>query len=378
MGRAITTERLPVRLADDMVPEPIPSSLSSRWTLDTSTDIGRHRRGLQEHRIISMAAHAEIKGIPRHSFNQTCVGTAHRQADTSEEALKSFDGAGLCRTVEIAAAEPARRLGTGWRWWFSETIHVPIRSQIEFRFQGPRHLLAMYHEGVRKSGETSIEGLPSSRLRSFAQKLTFVPAGCAFRERHEAASSTCITFLYLDRAAFQRPEIGHLLPRIYFDDALVWDTASKLRNTIESSRDRSLSYLAALSDVLSHELSCVDKTAVREPTVNRGGLASWQKRVVMDYIEQHLGDPVSLFKLAELAQLSLHHFCRAFKQSFGIPAHQYQVRRRMEVAKLLLADPATSVTDIGLSLGYAQTSSFSSAFRKTTGWTPTHYRREFK
>jgi AraC family transcriptional regulator len=50
----------------------------------------------------------------------------------------------------------------------------------------------------------------------------------------------------------------------------------------------------------------------------------------------------------------------------------------MEAAMLLLADRATSVTDIALTLGYAQTSSFSCAFRKMTGWTPTGYRRVFK
>ncbi|HTV31041.1 MAG TPA: helix-turn-helix domain-containing protein, partial [Xanthobacteraceae bacterium] len=51
--------------------------------------------------------------------------------------------------------------------------------------------------------------------------------------------------------------------------------------------------------------------------------------------------------------------------------------RRMEAAKLLLADRTTSVTDIALTLGYAQTSTFSCAFRKMTGWTPTVYRRVF-
>ena len=99
---------------------------------------------------------------------------------------------------------------------------------------------------------------------------------------------------------------------------------------------------------------------------------------MVEYIEGRLGEQICLLKLAGLARLSLHHFCRAFKQSFGIPAHQYQVQRRMEVAKLLLAERTTSVTEIALSLGYAQTSSFSSAFRKTTGWTPTVYRREFE
>jgi AraC family transcriptional regulator len=152
----------------------------------------------------------------------------------------------------------------------------------------------------------------------------------------------------------------------------------KLRNTIESSQAKCLPYLEALSDVLAHELSRTNHEVVAEPIVSRGGLASWQKRAVVEYVEEHLDEQICLLKLAELARLSLHHFCRAFKQSFGIPAHQYQVQRRMEVAKLLLADRTRSVTDIALTLGYAQTSSFSSAFRKTTGWTPTVYRREFR
>jgi AraC family transcriptional regulator len=41
----------------------------------------------------------------------------------------------------------------------------------------------------------------------------------------------------------------------------------------------------------------------------------------------------------------------------------------------LLAKPAPSVTDIGLTVGFSETSSFTAAFRKTTGLTPTTYRR---
>jgi AraC family transcriptional regulator len=283
-------------------------------------------------------------------------------------------------TVEIASAECIERLGTGWHGWFSESVHAPIGSKFELRFQGPRHLLALYNEGMRRSGETSIGGLHSSGLRSLVHKLTFVPAGCAYRERHETGASTRITFLYLDPAVFQKSEngVGPFSPRIYFEDSLVWETAWKLKKAIEDRQARNMPYLEALSDVLAHELTCVNDEVVYAPKVNRGGLASWQERAVVGYIEEHLREPVSLLKLAELARLSQHHFCRAFKQSFGIPPHQYLVQRRMEVAKLLLVNRANSVTDIGLSLGYAQTSSFSSSFRKTTGWTPTVYRREFK
>jgi AraC family transcriptional regulator len=305
------------------------------------------------------------------------VPTKARDSADWPNSVGSID---LRPAVKITPVESARRLGTGWRWWFSESIHVPIGSRIELGFQGPTHLLALYNEGVRKSGETSIDSVHSSSLRSFVHKLTFVPAGSSYRETHETSVSTRITFLYLHPAAFRKPDDDDCIfvPRLYFEDSLVWETASKLKNTIESSQAKCLHYMEALSAVLAHELSRVDQDLACEPLVSRGGLASWQKRAVADYIEEHLAEPICLLTLARLVRLSLHHFCRAFKQSFGIPAHQYQVRRRMDVAKLLLANRKTSITDIALSLGYAQTSSFSTAFRKTTGWKPTAYRKEFE
>ena len=51
------------------------------------------------------------------------------------------------------------------------------------------------------------------------------------------------------------------------------------------------------------------------------------------------------------------------------------MNRRMERAKLLLAKPALTVTDVGLTVGYSETSSFTAAFHKATGLTPTAFRR---
>jgi AraC family transcriptional regulator len=47
----------------------------------------------------------------------------------------------------------------------------------------------------------------------------------------------------------------------------------------------------------------------------------------------------------------------------------------MERAKSLLADPAMSVTQVGFNLGFSETSSFTTTFRKHTGLTPTAYRQ---
>jgi AraC family transcriptional regulator len=113
----------------------------------------------------------------------------------------------------------------------------------------------------------------------------------------------------------------------------------------------------------------------RVASIVRGGLAAWQQRTVADYIEAHVSEHISLAELAQLARLSSYHFCRAFKQSFGMPPHRYHTQRRMERAKLMLAKPAVSVTDVGMAIGFSETSSFTSAFRKATGLTPTGYQR---
>jgi AraC family transcriptional regulator len=98
-------------------------------------------------------------------------------------------------------------------------------------------------------------------------------------------------------------------------------------------------------------------------------------RAITSYIEEHLEEETSLITLARIARLSQYHFCRAFKQSFGIPPHRYHVHRRIERAKILMADRQNSVTSVGLTLGYSQASSFTVAFRKITGQKPSEFRR---
>ena len=63
------------------------------------------------------------------------------------------------------------------------------------------------------------------------------------------------------------------------------------------------------------------------------------------------------------------------RASFGLPPHRYHTSRRIEHAKTLLAKLALSVTDIGMTVGFSETSSFTAAFRKATGFTPSAYHR---
>jgi methylphosphotriester-DNA--protein-cysteine methyltransferase len=64
--------------------------------------------------------------------------------------------------------------------------------------------------------------------------------------------------------------------------------------------------------------------------------------------------------------------CRAFAQSFGIPPHRYQVKRRIEKANTMLA-ARKAVTQIGVTLACSGTRSFEEVFRKSTGQTTSSY-----
>jgi AraC family transcriptional regulator len=107
----------------------------------------------------------------------------------------------------------------------------------------------------------------------------------------------------------------------------------------------------------------------------RGGLPAIKQRRVAEFIEEHLAEEISLATLAELVDLSLFHFARAFKQSFGMPPHRYHMIRRMERARGLLLRSALSVTQIGIQIGFREASSFTRAYRKFAGVAPSEYRR---
>ena len=116
-------------------------------------------------------------------------------------------------------------------------------------------------------------------------------------------------------------------------------------------------------------------SALRDTGIAVRGLAAWQRRKAVDYIEEHLAEPISLGALGQLVRLSPNYLCRAFSQSFGMPPQRYHIGQRIERAKTLLAKRGASVTDVGLTVGYSEASAFSTAFRRVTGLTPSSYRR---
>ncbi|MBV8189608.1 MAG: helix-turn-helix transcriptional regulator [Alphaproteobacteria bacterium] len=281
--------------------------------------------------------------------------------------------------VEIHPADVVKRRSVSGAGIAAEIVQATRREKLEFRFRAPIHLLTICDRGVRSDGDTFVEGLPRSRLRDVRRKLVFVPAGHEYREWQEPRVLTRLVYFYFDPAWMPLPPARvvapALAPRVFFEDAALSDTALKLMRLIEQVRDASDPYFEALSIVLAHELVRFNAGTAAVETRVRGGLAAWQQRTVASYIAEHLAEPIAVGTLAKLVRLSPYYFCRAFKQTFGMPPHRYHTSRRIEHAKALLAGPVSSVTQVGWAVGFSETSSFTAAFHRVTGLTPTAYRR---
>ena len=273
-----------------------------------------------------------------------------------------------------------RRQSSSCRGLSAEIVQLSRLEPFEYRLRAPCHLLIASHRAERRDGETIVEGLPRSTRREFSKRLTFVPAGAEFYGWQEPRALTRLTYFYIDPAGplidpQLRFEERTLVPRLFFEDAALWATAEKLTQEIERGPAADQFYVEALSVVLVAELARLDRPDLAAGAHDHGGLAAWQKRVVDEQIAEHLHEPLSIVTLAESVRLSPRHFARAFKQSFAEPPHHYHLARRVERAKALLANGEMSVTEIAVALGFADTSAFSTTFRRFTGEAPRDYRR---
>src|SRR6266436_10344297 len=282
--------------------------------------------------------------------------------------------------VDISPPEIVRRHSATWSGLHAETVQVMRHAPFEYGYRAPWHLLIAAEVAERDDGETFVEGLPRSTLRNFTHKLTFVPAGHDFHGSQRPRALTRTTYFYIDpRGPLADPALRfgeiEFKPRLFFFDRGLWETALKLKALVESPGSMSRQYAEALGIVLTHELVRINGEGALRGPVSRGGLASWQQKQVAAYIEEHVADDIPLATLAELARLSPYHFSRSFKRSFGMPPHRYHARRRIERAKQLLANRELSVTAIALDIGFSDTSTFTAAFHRLTGQTPSRYRR---
>ena len=96
---------------------------------------------------------------------------------------------------------------------------------------------------------------------------------------------------------------------------------------------------------------------------------------ILEYMQQHATQVISLDELAREAGISRFHFVRLFKQKVGLAPHEYLVGLRLTKAADLLLSTDLDVATIASQCGYSNAGRFAHAFRLRFHKSPSMYRR---
>jgi transcriptional regulator GlxA family with amidase domain len=98
---------------------------------------------------------------------------------------------------------------------------------------------------------------------------------------------------------------------------------------------------------------------------------------VIDWIDGHLADPLSITDLAGVAGVSSRTLMRRFSTEVGVTPHGWLTQRRVARAQELLELNSWSIEEVAARSGFGSAPLLRHHFRRLIGVTPTEFRRQF-
>lgn len=162
-----------------------------------------------------------------------------------------------------------------------------------------------------------------------------------------------------------------LLPRFQVRDARIEAIGWAVKADLEAITPSDPLYV----DLLAHALAVrLIETASGQPTEpeNRSTpkLSVRQLRLLTEFIETNLDQKLHLVDLATVAAISVTRLKTLFRNSTGVPVHQYVIRRRVEYARALMAATTMPASEVAAAAGFAHQSHMASTMRRLLGQTP--------
>ena len=158
--------------------------------------------------------------------------------------------------------------------------------------------------------------------------------------------------------------------RFQMRDDAIENIGWALKAEMEAGYPSGRLYLEGMAISLAARLvRCHSSLAVAERRIN-GRMAGARLRRVLAHIEDNLAKDLSLAELATVAELGVSHLKASFRETMGLPVHQYVIRRRVECAKKLLRDGKLSISQVALEAGFAHQSHLARHLRRLAGVSP--------
>lgn len=180
----------------------------------------------------------------------------------------------------------------------------------------------------------------------------------------------CLDPIVLEQQAkeMMREDV-ELLPQFALPDALLRSLGIALKNELEVPNSEERLYIDSLVATLTAHLLrhyCAHKPI----QIINAGLPKTKLKQVLEYIQDHLNQELTLLELAAIAQVSPNYFATQFKQSTGLAPHQYVIKQRIEKAKELMIAGFGSLAEVAELVGFADQSHFTRHFKRLVGITP--------
>jgi AraC-like DNA-binding protein len=170
--------------------------------------------------------------------------------------------------------------------------------------------------------------------------------------------------------------VGSFRPVIVGEDLVLAQLTKSILPLIGRPERAGTLALEHLEQVLAAHLLQRYGEMNRPRPIAKGGLANWQKRRALELLRENLDRSLRLSDLARECGLSVSHFSRAFKTSFGMPSHRWLTRLRIEHAKELLAQTREPLIEVATRSGFSDQSAFTRTFQRVVGVSPGRWRRD--
>jgi AraC-like DNA-binding protein len=256
----------------------------------------------------------------------------------------------------------------------------------EMEFSLPSHVVLMFPDGLLGGCEWG-NNRETGRLSAVAPNTVFFnPAKEYLFLRRRKSQARCrmlvvtIPPTILNRINDDVDELTdlHFSQQIGSDDPIICQVLVAIQQEIEKPGLNSTSYVDSLLMLLLNRLiRCASNltTPLAKPKYAKGGLARWRLKQALQLLESESIKAPLLSEIAESINLHPTSFCRAFKQSTGIPPHRYLLVHRTNQAKKMMENQNLTLTQIALECGFSSSSQFSAVFKRIVGVPPRAFRR---
>jgi AraC family transcriptional regulator len=297
------------------------------------------------------------------------------------------------KTLEGESTSPVLFLSSeeiGWEGLVVQAFHEPIELEWAIAPAVPDTSLLLVTRGAMQMELRNING-PWRTLPLRQGDLLLKPGGSEASElRWSSLSSEPLQTLQIhlnkdlvDRTAEEvvgyDPTCLTLRGGPGFQDPLLTQILLALGRELEQPNPAGNLYAQSAAQMLTvHLLRYYSKEAPSVVEIKEAPqrLTRYQTKQVMDFMQAHLGEDLSLDILAQQSGFSPYHFARLFRRTMGESPHQFVLRQRIERVQRLLKKTDAPLAHIAVECGFASQSHLTQVFKRYLGLTPRAYRQD--